>query len=1058
MSEHTVLGLVLVTLGAALALWPFVTRRRVLRGEPAVPTAAGDLPGSRGPLAENGEDQRSEASGESVNTEPATLHVPDDSLDSAGSVSETPPELPAIRDNTGEHRNYPAQPTAGVAGAGLGPSLVMGSTEEHQLGVSSDTSPQPPLEPLPPYLPPIPDGPEMGQPRANEEAFEAGPENAKEAEGSGRSHKTGPEDIEKAEENKSLQGDEGDRQVSEAQRDSESANGSTSETAPDLQDTAQRGPTEHEDKVRDDNGELQAFSSSMESGSVEARSDSPELSRPLPPTAQQDTMAPPVQESPNLEQTVGAEYETGHAGESEVIGAGPQPAPGAETPPETGSVATPPTAKAPAVTQTSGLSGAVQDIGQARLDFTEPDRPGTISGIPGHADVPSMEESPPGRGSKPRRDRSHTEAARGQAPRRISPVLRGGAPRGKRRESPRPRVTDDGRPSSAAPEVVCWQRPGSWSWSIGVKTDEESLDRYDVVSGDTALSADSEGRYEVGSLARPLHVLDEKGDYFPISLRTGDEPILFKLSGGIEARTGHLVDHCVSGAYLALVPEEWERGDDETWVAPSGVDVEERLKAYLFTVDSGHDGGIRFTIPGGYSRAIEPRGTGFSLDGVTIPDASRGSGPLFADGPPRLILRPDLVADRRYTVVVGREGSGRGRWRGAFYFTGIGDPLNLDQVLVAHGAGWFFARIYDPEGNLVESLDFRYVRGLTDIHVDSARIPDEFGHRPAALLFRHAPGISVTPNLGTPETVPLKTGVATETGTVFELPAAPEYDSTGWLIRHQDGSQVTARLSLSRVWWALSEGMSEPEKWTDKPIPVSTDDLTSSRRGLWVLLPTDVEDRHPKVGFSLRAARQYNLTRRDRSRGEDGPFRLQIKLREYADSPELWSGKGFKFRLWQSGLAEGFTLIRNRKLLCLQSGCSFSCDSVEEMVEHLHRAHTGDFSRKVKYEEIAEHEEGLPAQIYVCHYCGHIIKVDRRGATSEMLRHQEKECKTRKPHDHIELTATSDPERIRRLVFPNLPNYVGCRFCLEIFRSNDSTTVLKHAIKKHAADLWGVEP
>ena len=278
-------------------------------------------------------------------------------------------------------------------------------------------------------------------------------------------------------------------------------------------------------------------------------------------------------------------------------------------------------------------------------------------------------------------------------------------------------------------------------------------------------------------------------------------------------------------------------------------------------------------------------------------------------------------------------------------------------------------------------------------------------------------------------------------------------------------SGITGRFGPERVddllrngWTILAGtgGRFESERVDDllrntQPIPISGDDLARARQNLWVLLPQEVHERHVRAGFSRKGARPYTPDR------ANGRLRIAIKLREYSDSPELLSGQGFAFKLWLDGLSDGLILIRNRRLLCLQRGCSFTCDSSEEMITHLRQEHIGDLSRKVEYEEIAENEEELPAQIYVCRYCGHYVKVGRRGATDEIIHHQTKECKKRGSDTHIRFRSVSDPEEIRRHVIPDLPDYIGCHFCGEVFKSADGAQAVEHAIKNHADRLWRVE-
>ena len=93
------------------------------------------------------------------------------------------------------------------------------------------------------------------------------------------------------------------------------------------------------------------------------------------------------------------------------------------------------------------------------------------------------------------------------------------------------------------------------------------------------------------------------------------------------------------------------------------------------------------------------------------------------------------------TVVIGEEGSGRGRWRTSFSPAPEGRERDLPAEVAPRKDGWYFLRFYDVNDELIDSLDFRLVHALTGIKVmQPSPLPPEGKHELAHVEFRHEAG------------------------------------------------------------------------------------------------------------------------------------------------------------------------------------------------------------------------------------------------------------------------------------------------------------------------------
>lgn len=363
---------------------------------------------------------------------------------------------------------------------------------------------------------------------------------------------------------------------------------------------------------------------------------------------------------------------------------------------------------------------------------------------------------------------------------------------------------------------------------------------------------------------------------------------IFKVANS--GANGRYVARVTRGNYVVIAPQVLSR--DETVggtapVAPENVIPEHaKVLAHHLLVEGKKDS---LVLDGGGPLRVEVRpstATEYELIGNIIEDAHAGAGPLFGREAPRLRMER---AAKPSLFVVGVEGpSPRPRARqAAVSFIELRDWLDDNEP------EWFYVRAYDANDELLESLDFRYVKGLEAIEVDElSPLPGPQGHRPANVVFHVAPGTVVSPVDGPPEIMSLDPARVERA----VLPARPDAGRATWRLSSGSGNGVEVVVHVPRIWWALtkSDNADEPHAWSDRPHILSVDDLRpTSSMHLSVLLPEPGWADEVMVGFRDGSPRRFPVPRSDRVlhyplrnlgesdalRGADGTCDLMVSVR-----------------------------------------------------------------------------------------------------------------------------------------------------------------------------------
>lgn len=483
---------------------------------------------------------------------------------------------------------------------------------------------------------------------------------------------------------------------------------------------------------------------------------------------------------------------------------------------------------------------------------------------------------------KTQKEKRHIESVK----RRI-PEERGGRPRG---ASPRSGKieTSGSHPLRSdvelKPEMVCWKREGQWM--LGVQVPEELLEKPGLRVSQDHIPLEQDDLERNCWLLRQIQgevsvSWDENG----VSNTCNEKKyLLFKLS----ARDwGRCVKSYSSGEYLAVVPDSWERDEalsGHAYIEPEHTSLE-GYKAHFFDLCDKEK--ISFRTPDG-PVPIETR-VRFELVGQRINDASEEFGPLFGQSLPRIEAETDIWSQVEI-IVVGEEGPGRGRWRKSFNPTAGKNEQELPPEVADRKAGWYFLRIYDKNDNLIDSLDYRFVKSLKDFRVLlSSPLPPTGGHSSVRVEFCHEPRCIVEPEPFGTDDIWVE---HEDNKTTLTVPPAPAYDRTKWTVTSQDGPPVTVTVLIERVWWVLGLEDQPPTNWQDTPVLLSRDKFAATSRSvLWLKLPKRRWIDGILVGFEQLRARTYTVKVTEET--------VAIPLRDFGDFKEIGeTGQEHRLKLW----------------------------------------------------------------------------------------------------------------------------------------------------------------
>jgi len=497
---------------------------------------------------------------------------------------------------------------------------------------------------------------------------------------------------------------------------------------------------------------------------------------------------------------------------------------------------------------------------------------------------------------------------------------RGGKPRILPTES-KEQVIREPKLRQPKPEIVCWQRERRWILAVEVPEDLWEKPELAVHLNASPLAQDErEGHWRLDQVYGQVTVHWEEETPQETKIALGEEHfLLFKLSGQDQKR-GRRIRSSSSGSYLVVVPENWAR-DEELSGSPRASPEPVSVKGYqghFFDLERGSDKRIAFRTPEGKPILIESRAARFELIGTQLNDASEGIGPLFGQNAPQIRASHDRVWADISTVIIGEEGSGRGKWRKSFSPAPEGREQRLPAEVAPRKDGWYFLRFYDMDDDLVESLDFRLVCALREIKVfQPSPFPSEGEHGPVYAEFTHEPDCAIQPTDDLARSIQVE-GKGNKTR--LTIPPSPTYDETGWRVGSNGTPQMHITILVERLWWAVGQEGILPLEWEDELLSLICDDFApTSKKALWLRLPVRRWTDRVLVGFEQSRAKPcpVKVTAKE----------ISIPLRDIGDYQEMRGRDRDQFlNIWierDSELVEGIVAIipaSKGPILCIERG------------------------------------------------------------------------------------------------------------------------------------------
>ncbi len=403
-----------------------------------------------------------------------------------------------------------------------------------------------------------------------------------------------------------------------------------------------------------------------------------------------------------------------------------------------------------------------------------------------------------------------------------------------------------------------------------------------------------------------------------------------------------------------------------------------------------------------------------------------------------------------HVVVIGLEGRGRGKWRTELKPCVDDLDLKLDNVLDGRPSGWYFARLYDFGGDLVESLDFRYVPGLTSITYPDHRIVREQGSDGAchvsivhskAVLFR-----------STGDASELMDMVKTDDGSSLMVPGQAECDASKWQIITEMGNAVDLGIEVQRLWWGLGDDTEAPKTWAQDEVLISRSDLSASSTGaLWMRVPSNLRAAKLRLGFSR--GRTHDFTPKLNSET------IKVPMLGFSDAIERDKPGCHQLSAWLRASDKNEVVPLCRLLVQMVCPhCKHEFETNADAAEHCVTCHVSVFFAHLTYDELAQRIPNLPKKIYKCSYpnCSEFVHAtDRSYPESEICQHiDHKHALERKHGGKIEFEVVRSLDEIRQHLRIALPDTYRCRFCPDFLENPGTTLLAKHLITKHPHILF----
>lgn len=388
------------------------------------------------------------------------------------------------------------------------------------------------------------------------------------------------------------------------------------------------------------------------------------------------------------------------------------------------------------------------------------------------------------------------------------------------------------------PEVICRKNAESLKWEIVLPAQGDNVRE---VHQNGELLREVNGLYHLSSFGSRLTVAAADGNSEDVDLHDGEVPLIFKLHKNWTG-AGRKVASLTNGHFIVIAPSSWRR-IGHIPVSPERCTDGGYLAHYFFQDENSSSearGGFR-------KREIALGQPGFELRGKRVFDDS-DDGELFVGEVPTL-KTSELVTWAR----VGEEAEGG--WKGENF-----QPETRELVDVLSGRqGRFFVRVYQANGELLDSGEFRYARDLEAISVDEIAyekdtilFPSSTGYSSTRVSFIGGNGTEIRP------TVPHASHHVSIDGDALVVDPHPDSDEVRCELKDTSG-RVEVVFHLPRIWWCLEQDEKESPEWRDTPFVFSRKEFRDhAYANAAMLLRLPLRIKAVCVGFDGDVTRKYH--------------------------------------------------------------------------------------------------------------------------------------------------------------------------------------------------------
>lgn len=352
------------------------------------------------------------------------------------------------------------------------------------------------------------------------------------------------------------------------------------------------------------------------------------------------------------------------------------------------------------------------------------------------------------------------------------------------------------------PQLICYKKRNGGTWEVALSVDEDLEIESVYLQGRKLDTANHEHRIPIPSLRGQLTVKYQDGHTENVTLFEGN-PLIFKLQLNWRGN-GRKIGTITRGYFIVFAPTSWNRTGNIR-VAPEGCTDSSFLAHYFYQESKSQDDYVSGFQESGDFRTT----TGINLSGQIVFDDSE-EGDLFVQREPELIPSKDIVWAR-----VGREANYG--WKGQNFKP---DDQTLSEILNGR-EGRFFLRVYDSSIQLLDSTEFRFVRGLKEIRVNGESytkhtilLPDLSGHPPMKVQF-----VGINDSNSSQITICEGTHTVVKSG-ILAIDRSKEANSISCILGSEN-NQVTIKLDLPRTWWKMVCGDEIQSDWRDTPLTMT---------------------------------------------------------------------------------------------------------------------------------------------------------------------------------------------------------------------------------------------